>query len=81
MAKRSDIIVFNNEGRKILMVECKAPGVAITQKVFEQIARYNMVHKIELLAVTNGLQHYFCTINFEEERYQFITALPAYAGI
>jgi hypothetical protein len=81
MAKRSDIIIFNKEGRKILMVECKAPGVTINQKVFDQIARYNMVHKIELLAVTNGLQHYFCTINFEDESYRFITELPVYAGI
>ena len=63
------------------MVECKAPGVAINQKVFDQIARYNMVHKIELLAVTNGLQHYFCIINFEEESYRFITELPVYVGI
>ena len=81
MPKRSDIVVFNKDGRKILLVECKAPGVAITQKVFDQIARYNMVHKIELLAVTNGLQHYFCTIDFETESYRFITELPEYPDI
>jgi hypothetical protein len=80
-AKRSDIIVFDNEGRKILMVECKAPGVPINQKVFEQIARYNMVQKIELLAVTNGLQHYFCTINFEDGSYRFINELPVYPAV
>nr|WP_294795737.1 type I restriction enzyme HsdR N-terminal domain-containing protein [uncultured Mucilaginibacter sp.] len=81
MQKRSDIIIFNKEGRKILMVECKAPGVTINQKVFEQIARYNMVHKIELLAVTNGLQHYFCVINFEDGSFRFIEQLPVYAGV
>lgn len=80
MAKRSDIIVFNNTGNKILLVECKAPGVPINQKVFDQIARYNMVHKIELLAITNGLDHYFCMINFETESYSFIKELPVYAG-
>lgn len=78
--KRSDIIIFNTEGDKILLVECKAPSVVIDQKVFEQIARYNMVHKIALLAVTNGLQHYFCKINFEEGSYFFIDELPAYPG-
>src|SRR6201986_2999627 len=46
MSRRSDIVVFNPEGEKILMVECKAPSVAINQKVFDQIARYNMAHKI-----------------------------------
>jgi hypothetical protein len=76
--QRSDIVVFNKEGGKILLVECKAPSVAINQKVFDQVARYNMVHKIALLAVTNGLQHYYCRINFEQQDYQFIEELPAY---
>lgn len=79
MAKRSDIVVFNTAGQKILMVECKAPSVGIDQKVFDQVARYNMAHKIELLVVTNGLQHYFCRINFEDKSYKFIEELPEYS--
>ena len=78
MAKRTDIVVFNNTGDKILMIECKAPAVAIDQKVFDQIARYNMTHKIALLAVSNGLQHYYCRIDFEKQAYKFIPELPAY---
>lgn len=81
MARRSDIVVFNTYGQKILMVECKAPEVQIDQKVFDQIARYNMTHKVKLLAVSNGLQHYYCTINFESYSYRFIADLPAYQGI
>jgi len=80
-AKRSDIVVFKPDGQKILLVECKAPSVKIDQKVFEQIARYNMVHKITLLAVTNGLQHYFCKIDFEKENYIFIEDLPAFREV
>jgi hypothetical protein len=79
MAKRSDILVFNNTGQKILMVECKAPSVNINQKVFDQVARYNMTHKVELLAVTNGLQHYYCRIDFEKGNYKFIEELPDYS--
>jgi len=78
MQKRSDIVVFDTTGQKILMVECKAPDVVINQNVFDQIARYNITHKIELLAVTNGLQHYYCTIDFERNAYQFTAELPAY---
>lgn len=77
-ARRSDIVVFNNQGEKVLMVECKAPSVKITQSVFDQIARYNMVHRISLLAVTNGLQHYYCRIDHENERFDFIEMLPNY---
>lgn len=78
MARRSDILIYSHNGDKILMVECKAPSVAITQQVFDQIARYNMTHQVPLLAVTNGLQHYFCHINFEQKTYQFIEQLPDY---
>jgi hypothetical protein len=79
MAKRSDIVVYNPDGEKILLVECKAPSVNIDQKVFDQVARYNMVHKVKVIAVTNGLQHYFCLIDFEAVNYKFIEELPTYA--
>jgi hypothetical protein len=78
MARRSDIVVFNTQGQKILMVECKAPDVTIDQKVFDQIARYNTAHQVKLLAVTNGLYHYYCIIDFENRKYRFIEDLPAY---
>jgi len=81
MPKRSDIVVYNPAGEKILLVECKAPSVTIDQKTFDQVARYNMVHKVRLLAVTNGLQHYFCRIDFETNGYKFIEELPVYNQI
>ena len=81
MAKRSDIVVYNPAGEKILLVECKAPSVPIDQKTFDQVARYNMVHKVNLLAVSNGMLHYYCRIDFENQRYQFIEELPDYGDI
>lgn len=78
MARRTDILVRNQAGEKVLLVECKAPSVNITQAVFDQVARYNMVHKVPLLAVTNGLQHYYCKIDFENEQYQFLKELPGH---
>lgn len=81
MAKRSDIVVYNPAGEKILLVECKAPSITIDQKTFDQVARYNMVHKVKVIAVTNGLRHYFCLIDFEAVNYKFIEELPAYPQI
>ena len=78
MAKRTDIVVFNSAGQKILLVECKAPSVAISQATFDQAARYNMVHKVTLMAVTNGLQHYYCRIDHANETYKFLEELPGY---
>jgi hypothetical protein len=77
-ARRTDIVVFNSAGERILLIECKAPAISISQKVFDQAARYNMVHKVSVLAVTNGLNHYYCRIDFEQQSYQFIEELPEY---
>ncbi len=76
--KRYDIVVFNSDGSIFLVVECKRPSVAITQATFDQIARYNLLLKAELLMVTNGLQHYYCAMDFEQERYHFLKELPNY---
>lgn len=78
MARRSDLMVYDTHGNKILLAEFKAPTVKITQTTFEQIARYNMVHRVPLLLVSNGLQHYYCRIHFEAERFEFLTDLPDY---
>lgn len=76
--KRYDIVVFNSDGSIFLVVECKRPNVKITQTTFDQIARYNLQLKGELLMVTNGLNHYYCMMNFDEEKYQFLRELPNY---
>jgi hypothetical protein len=59
-------------------VECKAPEVKITQSAFDQIARYNMTLNADYLMVTNGLNHYFCKMDYENEKYDFLTDLPEY---
>lgn len=81
LQKRTDLVAFNSSGKKILLIECKAPGVKIDQKVFDQIARYNIVHRIPLLAVSNGLNHYYCEIDFENKKYSFLESLPFYSAI
>ena len=76
LSKRYDIVVFQPDGTIFLLVECKAPEVNITQKTFDQIARYNMTLKACYLMVTNGLNHYFCQMDFEKEQYVFLEQLP-----
>ena len=78
LKKRYDIVVFNNDGTIHLIVECKAPKIIINQSAFDQIARYNLALNATFLMVTNGLNHYYCSINFDEERYQFLKDIPQY---
>ena len=78
LTKRYDIVVFKNDGSIHLIVECKAPEIKITQNTFDQIARYNMVMNADYLMVTNGLDHYFCQMDYQKEAYHFLPQLPAY---
>ncbi|GET49322.1 restriction endonuclease subunit R [Capnocytophaga felis] len=78
LAKRYDIVVFSKSGGILLVVECKAPAVQISQSVFDQIARYNLMLKSELLMITNGLNHYFCQVDYEKGKYLFLKELPEY---
>lgn len=59
MQKRSDILILSRDGSPFLLVECKAPNIAIRDSTFSQIARYNFTIQPQFLAVTNGLNH-FC---------------------
>lgn len=76
--KRYDIVVFNSDGSIHLIVECKAPKIQINQSTFDQVARYNFVLDATYLMVTNGLEHYYCVIDANNERYQFLKTIPAY---
>ncbi|MDD3005147.1 type I restriction enzyme HsdR N-terminal domain-containing protein [Flavobacterium sp.] len=76
LTKRYDLVVFNPDGSIFLLVECKAPEVTINQQTFDQIARYNLALKATYLMVTNGLEHYFCQMDYENEKYQFLRDLP-----
>lgn len=76
LKKRTDIIVFNSSGNPEIMVECKAPSIKITQETFDQIARYNLKIKANYLFVTNGLDHFYCQMDFENETYVFLQELP-----
>lgn len=81
LRKRYDAVVYNSDGSIYILVECKAPEVKITQAVFDQIARYNLTMDAEYLMVTNGLNHYFCQMDYENEKYDFLPDLPQYKNI
>ncbi len=74
--KRYDIVVYQPNGDLFLLIECKAPKVNVNQDTFDQIARYNLKLKAKFLMITNGLNHYFCQMDFENEKYVFLKDLP-----
>ncbi|WP_370398254.1 type I restriction enzyme HsdR N-terminal domain-containing protein [Tenacibaculum dicentrarchi] len=78
LKKRTDIVIFSSDGTPNIIVECKAPKIKIAQDTFDQIARYNLKLNANYLIVTNGLEHYFCQLDKENETYVFLKDIPDY---
>ena len=82
MSRRCDTVVYGQSGLNPLMiVEYKRPDVEITQKVFNQISRYNIVLEVEYLVVSNGMKHYCCKVDLQNGTYTFLKDIPAYAEL
>ena len=60
---RADSVLYDRHLRPKMIIEYKAPTIPITQRVFEQIAAYNILLHVDYLIVSNGLNHYCCKVN------------------
>lgn len=78
LSKRYDLVIYNSDGSIHLIVECKSPKININQETFDQIARYNLTLNATYLMVTNGINHYYCAMDYETERYNFLKDIPDY---
>lgn len=79
--KRCDTVVFTSDGSPLMIIEYKSPHVNITQDVFDQIVRYNMVLNAPFLIISNGLKHFCCVINTVTKNYKFLLEIPDYREI
>ena len=79
--KRCDTVLYRRDLSARMIVEYKAPHVEITQAVFDQITRYNMVLKVDYLIVSNGMQHYCCRMDYENQSYTFLRDIPDYTSL
>lgn len=76
MSRRCDTVVYDKQLRPRMIVEYKRPSVEITQRVFDQICRYNMVMHVDYLVVSNGMHHFACRMDYERQTYEFLKEIP-----
>lgn len=80
--RRCDTVLFFPDGRRPRMIiEYKAPHIEVTQRVFDQVTRYNMVLQAPYIAVSNGLAHYCLHIDYETQKAEFLKAFPDYQAL
>lgn len=78
MSRRCDTVVYQRNLKPRVIVEYKRPDVKISQRVFAQICRYNLVMQVDYLIVSNGLEHYCCRMNYRQQTYEFLDEIPSY---
>ena len=81
MSRRCDTVIYDKAGKPKVIIEYKAPSVTISQKVFDQIARYNLVLHVDYLIVSNGLKHYCIKTEYPTGKYSFLQDIPNYDSI
>lgn len=79
--KRCDTVVFSSSGNPLMIIEYKAPNIALTQETFNQIVRYNMKLKARYLTVSNGYMNYCCQVDYENHSVRFLSNVPSFSEI
>ena len=80
-SRRCDTVLYDRTLSPRTIIEYKAPHIPITQKVFDQICRYNLVFRVDYLIVSNGLSHYCCRMDYAHQSYEFLTDVPEYGEL
>lgn len=75
---RADTVLYDATLQPRMIIEYKAPTVAITQRVFDQIVTYNLLLHVDYLVVSNGINHYICRMDYEHQSYEFLPEIPDY---
>ena len=78
---RADSVLYDRRLAPRMIMEYKAPDVALTQKVFDQISAYNLLLRVDYLVVTNGLDTYACKMDYKRGSYSFMTSIPTYSEL
>ncbi len=78
LCQRCDILLYNRQGSPVLIVECKAPSVAVDSKTLGQAARYNITLRVPFLVLTNGINHYCIKTNVETGDFEALSGFPPF---
>jgi hypothetical protein len=76
--RRCDLLVFDAAFRPWLLVECKSPKITLTQRTFEQAARYNLHWQAPFLAITNGPATFCCAVDHGSGGFSYLSDFPEY---
>lgn len=80
LRQRADIVAFSRAQRPLVIVECKAPSVALSQATLNQACRYLSSIGAVAVVLTNGLRHY-CVGLGADGGAAFLSHVPSWAEV
>ena len=78
MKKRFDIAVFDSSAKALILVECKAPEIKLSQATLDQAGRYNISMNVPYMIVTNGINHFCFKIDRKKNSWELLDHIPRY---
>lgn len=69
LSKRADLVIFDQEGKPYLLVECKAPEVEISEKTLAQAMAYNKTLQAPFIALSNGIKNFCFEYNPHQDKF------------
>lgn len=78
LSRRCDTVVYDQRLRPRMIVEYKRPTVALSQRTFDQISRYNQTLRVPFLVVSNGMQHFCLRVDYANDTCTFLPAIPSW---
>ncbi|MEM7361734.1 MAG: type I restriction enzyme HsdR N-terminal domain-containing protein [Bacteroidota bacterium] len=77
--RRVDMLIFDNQqGKPLMLVECKATHQPIHAPALRQISHYNTLFKAPFLTLTNGIQHLCYHIHHDSQSYTRLPYIPPF---
>lgn len=80
-SKRCDTVCYDRNTRPLVIVEYKAPHIALSQETLDQICRYNMVLRVPYMMLSNGMQHLCIEVDYEKGGYRFLDDIPLWSQL
>lgn len=79
--RRADTILYNKALQPLILIEYKAPEVALSARVLGQAVRYNYTLRVPYLIISNGLEHQAYHIDYDVMSYTPLKSIPHYSDL
>lgn len=76
--KRFDGLVYDDEMKPLVLIECKSPYIKLSTNTLNQIMIYNIETKAPFIIMSNGIDTVMGKVDFQEKSYLWFSKILNY---